>query len=102
MISFEKNVAIANLHVPVGWHNIDLAVLERRRRMLAHYDDRKFSTPLQNGSQVAWPLGIEMLRQDDRRGKVLVKRADQRRQRTDAAGGRTNDNEIGAAGFRAH
>ncbi len=70
-----------------------------RRRILADHDYRQNTATLENCSQLTWTLRIEMLREDDWRGKSLVQSTDERRKSSHATCRRANYYEIVNAEF---
>src|SRR6185369_8483048 len=94
VIALQIDVPITDSHVSVRRYDIDLAALESGLPMFAYDEDRQRAATLENCSELAGTLRIEMLRNDDWRGKRFVKCAYERRQRAHAACGSANDYEI--------
>src|ERR1043165_7099153 len=86
MISLEQNVPVAYLDVPVSRYDVDLAPLEQGWRLFADNDDGQIAAALQDRTELAGTLRVEMLGQHYGRRKVFIQRADQRRKGADTAG----------------
>jgi hypothetical protein len=88
---------IGNLDVPIRRHNVhdswfQALVVEDR----AH---RQSATPGENLAQMTETVGIEMLRQHERRGEIRGQRRDERRERLDATSRRTDNDQSIEAGL---
>ena len=94
MIGLETNVPVTDLHVPVSRNDINLPPLERRRRSLVDDDDLERAAASEYRPELTRPLRVEMLRDHDWRGEVLVEGAYKRGKGANSAGGGTDHDEI--------
>src|SRR6185369_2142639 len=85
VIAFEMDVAVTDSHVPVSRYDINLTALEFSLPVLADDHDRQRAATLENCSEVAGTLRVEVLRNHDRRGKRFVECAYESGERAHAA-----------------
>jgi hypothetical protein len=68
-------VAVSYLDVLVGGNHVDLSTFQTCRLVFVNDDYRQRCASIENSSEMAWTLWIEMLGKDDRSRKVLLERA---------------------------
>jgi hypothetical protein len=94
VIAFEMYVPVNNLYMFIGGHHIDFAALQFRGLPLADHYDGQRATSLEDRSQMAWTLRIEVLSEHDGCRKGFIKCTDQSGKRTHTAGGRPNYDQV--------